>query len=95
VTEPTEEETNLIALQQQIEAFLASPVGRYVVCRLEIQQESALAALKTVDPSDTKAIIRNQLLCEMLESPLRWFEDAIAAGDLAYRQYVSRNDGDI
>lgn len=71
---------------RQVQLFLESDIGVHLVERADEQAKSAAAALKTVDPTDTRAIVALQLKAQVADSIIEWLGDAIAAGESAIEQ---------
>lgn len=91
--EPSED---VKALQQQIdfgfqvEAFLHSEIGQYLIRRAEMQIDGAVEQLKRCDPEDAKQIrsIQNQI--QVAEDLQYWLAEAIQAGVNAQSEFVER-----
>ena len=64
----------------EVEAFLKSEVGSYLVRRAEAEIEEAVEALKGCDPEDPKAIRALQYKIAVAESVQYWLGEAISAG---------------
>jgi len=64
----------------EVEAFLQSDIGRYLAKRAEAEVESAVEAMKVVDPEDTKSVRGLQNTIKVAESVLYWLAEAIQAG---------------
>lgn len=84
------DDTNLLTQQAefglQVQSFLQSKIGRYLIQRAEAQVEEATEGLKTVDPEDPKAIRELQNQVAVAASVQYWLADAILAGDSAQQQ---------
>lgn len=66
-----------------VESFLASQVGRYLIGRADAEAESALLDLADIDPEDAKAVRTAQNRHKLARSVRQWLEEAIEAGRLA------------
>jgi hypothetical protein len=75
-----------VSLGEQAEAFLASPLGKYLVGRAEAEVEEGVEALKRADPEDAKAIRAIQTIIARAESFQYWLAEAIMAGENAQQE---------
>ena len=69
-----------IDLGFQVEAFLQSDIGRYLVQRAEAQVEESVELLKRAVPEDFASIRAIQHDIKVAESIQYWLADAIQAG---------------
>lgn len=69
-----------IDLSFQVEEFLQSDIGRYLVSRAEKEIEIACEVLKRIDPEDPAKIREQQHIIHVAESIQYWLADAIQAG---------------
>lgn len=69
-----------IDLGFQVEAFLQSDIGRYLVQRAEGEVEEAVEQLKRADPDNAAQIRAIQHTIHVAESIQYWLADAIQAG---------------
>lgn len=69
-----------IDLGFQVEAFLQSDIGRYLVERAEAQVEEAVEQLKRADPEDTRRLRAIQHDIHVAEAIQYWLAEAIQAG---------------
>lgn len=76
----TRELQKTIELSFEVEAFLGTSVGKYLIKRAEEDIESAVAELKTVDPENPKAIRTIQSRIQTAEDFQYWLAEAIQAG---------------
>lgn len=78
-SEATDRQRQLRALELgvEIERFLSSPVGQYMVERSGQQQDDALDALASVDPEDPKEIRRLQSNFRLANQFGEWLRDGI------------------
>lgn len=65
---------------KEVEAFLASNVGRYIVHRANEQAVSAMDKLKACDPEDAKTIRAIQNEIRVAEQILDWLTGAVKQG---------------
>ena len=68
---------------KQVEQFLESDIGSYLVGRAQEQGEAAIMELKDADPFDHDKIIKIQSRIKVAESIIGWLGDAIRAGHQA------------
>lgn len=81
-----------VQLGDQIEAFLKSPVGRYLLGRADQLKETAVVALCAHDAEDPKGIraLQNDIaLCDRFQG---WLEEAVLNGTNAEAQIKHRDD---
>lgn len=76
----------------QVEAFLQSEIGQYLVRRAETEIESATDKLKHVDAEDPKRIRQLQHIVQVAESVQYWLAEAIQAGNAAQDELIERSD---
>lgn len=74
----------------QVEAFLASEIGQFLIKRAEDAVDSAVALLKIVPASDSERIRQLQSSIERAESIQYWLADAIQAGYAAQDQLIDQ-----
>ena len=75
-----------IDLGFQVEAFLQSDLGRYLVQRAEAQVEEAVELLKRCSPEDSAHIRAIQQTIQVAESIQYWLAEAIQSGLNAQQQ---------
>lgn len=66
---------------RQVELFLESDIGAYLVERAKEQTAAAVEDLKRVDPTDTTQIMAAQMKARIADSIMAWLGDAIAQGE--------------
>lgn len=71
---------------KQVELFLQSDVGSYLVKRAKAECDEAVEQLKQVDAFDGKAVATIQLKARVADAVIVWLGDAIAAGESAIEQ---------
>lgn len=81
-----------VALGLDVEAFLHSPVGRYLVQRAEAERAAALEKLKDADAEDAKAIRRYQHQVGVIDAIQQWLADAIHDAHNAEQQLFEQQD---
>jgi hypothetical protein len=74
-----------------VENFLKSPIGVYILNRSEAEIAEAVETLKKVEPSDSDAIRKLQSVIARNESLGYWLADAIQAG-LEVERQLAEND---
>ena len=79
-----------IDLSFQVEAFLLSPIGKYLIARAEEEIEAATEVLKRIDPEDPKSIRVQQQIIQVAESVQYWLADAIQAGHNAAEAAINK-----
>ena len=80
-----------IDLGFQVQAFLGSELGQYLIHRAEACIESAVERLKVADPEDSKTLRAIQNEIRVAESVQYWLADAITAGQNAEEQFLNQN----
>lgn len=75
-----------IDLGFQVEAFLQSDIGRYLVQRAEAQVEEAVEKLKRCDPENSTQIRAIQHDIQVAEGIQYWLAEAIQSGLNAQQQ---------
>ena len=65
----------LIDMGIQVEAFISSHLGRYLLDRSNAEQKAALEQLGNVDPDDPKAIRRLQFNLQVAAGIQNWLAD--------------------
>lgn len=71
---------------KQVELFLQSDIGSYLVKRAKQEGDAAMEELKQVDAFDGKAVASLQLKARVADAVIVWLGDAIAAGESAVEQ---------
>jgi len=67
----------LIDMGIQVEAFINSDLGRYLLDRSNVEQNAALEQLGEVDPDDPKAIRRLQFNLQVAAGIQNWLADLV------------------
>lgn len=76
----------LIDLGQQIEKFLITNAGKYVIDRCDDEMETAVQDLRKHDANDAAGIRELQNRIYRAESIVDWFQEAVTAGHNAQQQ---------
>ena len=72
----------------EVQSFLQSRIGRYLVKRAEEEVEASVQLLKEADAEDPKAIRELQNKIKVAEDFQYWLGDAVQSGINAEREYV-------
>lgn len=81
-----------VSLGIDAEAFVLSPLGKYLIGRSEREVEQAVEQLKRVAPDDSKVIAALLHRIRVAESVPQWLAEAIQAGHHAEFQ-LRESDG--
>jgi hypothetical protein len=73
----------LISFGQEVEAFMKSPIGRYIVACAARDIEQARDEFQNVDPHDTKAIVAAQIRAKVPAAVMAWLGHAVQSGQIA------------
>jgi hypothetical protein len=87
----TQDIFNAIDFGIEVEAFIRSKVGQYLIKRAETDITDALEGLKAVEPDNTKAILALQHDIKRAESIQYWMAEAIQAG-LQAEKLITESD---
>jgi hypothetical protein len=77
---------------KQVEQFLSSEVGRYMVARAEDQKSDALAAFKSCDVEDVQNVRALQNKVKLAESIVQWMAEAVSDGLAALNIIENRSE---
>lgn len=80
---PDDPNVRVAVLGRQIEHFLGTDIGGYIVKRATQQSEAAFEEFKKVDPFDGPAVAAVQRKANVADGILEWMGDAVAAGQSA------------
>ena len=83
----TRETLKTIDFGFEVQAFLESNLGRYLIRRAEGQIEEAVEKLKHVNPEDARQIRALQHTIHVAEDIQYWLGEAIQAGLNAQREF--------
>ena len=78
---------------KQVEDFLSSDIGRYLVKYAERDAEAAVESLKRADPTEENQIRHLQSIIWRAESFQAWLAEAIMNGQQAMSVIEGVNDG--
>jgi hypothetical protein len=85
--DPDDPKVRDAAFGRQVEYFLESDVGRYLVKRARDESETAVEELKDVNPFvHPENIVEIQFRAKLADFIIVWLGDAIAAGEGATEQ---------
>lgn len=73
-------------------AFMESPIGRYLTQRAQGDIDTALEAMRSVDPTQPEAIRKLQNDIKCAENFLLWMGEAVTEGENAERAFVEASD---
>ena len=76
----------------QVEAFLQSQIGEYLIGRAEAEITEAVEELKRVDPNSGDDVRRIQNVIHRAESFQFWLAEAIQSGINAQRELIEQGD---
>jgi len=68
---------------RQVEQFLASDIGRYLIARADQQIKEGKAELVETDPENANAMRAAQFKVKVAQSIVDWLSDAIRNGEHA------------
>ena len=91
-TKETEVLLDVAVLGKQIDNFLQSDVGKYLLGHIDNDIKSAYKDLRDTSPTDTKAIMEAQNKVIRAESIKGWLSNAVIAGLKATQVLESRED---
>lgn len=80
MTEETEILLDVAVLGEQIDQFMKSDVGKYLLSHAAAQEEEGLEALRRVKCTDPQAVFEAQNKVWVAERFRTWLEDAVRAG---------------
>ena len=81
--DPDDPNVRLGVFGKQVEDFLETDVGRYIVRKANDKAEKAIDALKRISPNDNVGIQILQNEIGLAESIVEWLADAIITGQQA------------
>lgn len=79
-----------VAFGFDVQAFLRSDIGRYLVARGESERLDALEALASVDPENSKAIRDLQFQIAVVDRWQYWLGEAVTTGETAQKQFIEQ-----
>lgn len=82
---------NTIDFGFQVEAFMDSEIGKYLIGRAEAEVIEAIEALKTVDPTSPDAIRELQNRVYRGESIQFWLGEAYQSGLNAQQEFINQS----
>lgn len=80
------------ALGKEIDDFMHSSIGRYLMLRSDREYAQALKALAVCDPFDEAAIMKLQNTAKRSQDFREWLVEAINTGLVAEHQLEGRQD---
>lgn len=91
--DPNDPRVEWAVFGKEVETFLKSPIGDFLLSRSREQADEAIEKLKSIDPQDWKAIQSLQNTIKVAESFQVWLGDAVAAGHQSIAQLEEENAG--
>lgn len=79
---------------QEVQDFLHSPIGDFLLNRAETQLQAAIDKLKKINPEDTTGILSLQTKIELLETFESWLGDAVVEGLTAIQIIEGEQDAE-
>jgi len=80
------------AFGKQVDAFMGSDVGKYVMERAQQQRKDAIAEFAQVDATDTSAVQAIQNKLKVAEMVVQWLRDAVMDGLKAFQILEDRSE---
>lgn len=77
---------------KQLEMWLETDIGRYMVKRAEDEIERAVEEMKTTNPHDVRLMVEAQNKVKVAEFVLSWLGDAIREGHSALESLKSEEN---
>lgn len=81
-----------IAFGLDVQAFMASTIGRYLTAKANADIEAATDALKTANPEDPVVIRKLQNEVKCAENFLLWMGEAVTEGENSQRTYIDADN---
>jgi hypothetical protein len=78
--DPNDPAVRTAVFGQEVQDFLHSPIGDFLLKRAEAKLEQAISKLKKINPEDATGIITLQNEIELLEAFESWLGDAVVEG---------------
>lgn len=89
--DPDDPKVRWATFGRQVEYFLQSDIGSYLVKRAKQESDEAVEELKKVDSFDGAKVAACQLKARVADAVIVWLGDAIAAGESATEQLKQEN----
>lgn len=77
---------------KQVEDFLSSDIGEYLIKKAKDEIDSALEKLKKCDPTDSVRVQSLQNQVKVCESIVGWLGDVVINGQQAMRQIEGKDE---
>jgi len=77
---------------REVEIFLGTNLGKYLVQRIEDSFADAIRSLRSADPANPSAVASAQAKADALESMESWLNEAVTAGYQAERALTGESD---
>ncbi len=78
--DPNDPQVRTAVFGQQVQEFLRSEIGHFLIQRAEKELGEAIEKLKTANPRDAENIVRLQVQVALLEKFESWLGDAVQDG---------------
>ena len=88
---PQDPDVQVAVFGKEVELFLSSSVGTYLVKRAENEIEEAIKKLRVCDPEDPKAVRQHQNEAAVAQAVIDWLADAINQGEHARQLLEAEN----
>lgn len=75
---------------RQVEDFLSSEIGKYLLDRAKLEEEDGLSRLSECDPLDSNGIRALQDIIKRAKSIQTWLSDAVISGHQALNDLENR-----
>jgi len=82
-----------IAFGAQVESFIQSPIGKYLIGRAEKERHEALEEMANTSLENIAALAQAQRKVRIADSFQAWLAEAIQEGWEAERQFIESEDG--
>lgn len=90
--DPNDPQVRTAVFGEQVQDFLKSEIGDYLIKRAEQELHQAIEQLKKADPANAAAISQIQNKIELLEGFEAWLGSAVQAGLNAIRALDNEED---
>lgn len=77
---------------KQVDQFMSTDIGRYLLDRSDDEAVKALTAFKTCDPTDVNTVIKLQNIIKQSENFRLWLDEAVTDGLKALNILEDRYD---
>ena len=81
--DPDDPNVRAATFGREVELFLDTDIGRYLVACATRESDAAVEELKNCDPLDSARVVALQMRAKIRDSFIAWLGDAVATGDSA------------